>query len=89
MRERGAEVVKADLSDEASLRVAFEGVDAAYLVTNWAELMDPKAEIDQVHAMARAAKAAGVGHAIWSTLEDTAAPDSDRRPTGFCCVLMG
>lgn len=83
LRERGTEVVKADLADEASLRAAFEGADAAYLVTNWAELMDPKAEIDQAHAMARAAKAAGVGHAIWSTNDDsrqTIPADDERYP---------
>ena len=67
----GAEVVSADLDDEASLRAAFEGAHGAYLVTNFWEHFSPDREKAQAAAMARAAKAAGMQHAIWSTLEDS------------------
>ena len=83
----GAEVVSADLDDEASLRAAFEGAHGAYLVTNFWEHFSPDREKAQAAAMARAAKAAGMQHAIWSTLEDSRrfVPLSDpRMPT-----LMG
>ncbi|MCO5122505.1 MAG: NmrA family NAD(P)-binding protein [Rhizobacter sp.] len=83
----GAEVVAADLDDEASLRRAFEGAHGVYCVTNFWEHFSPDREMAQAKAMAQAAKAAGVQHAIWSTLEDSRrfVPLSDERmPT-----LMG
>lgn len=83
----GAEVVSADLDDEASLQRAFQGAHGAYLVTNFWEHFSPDREKAQAAAMARAAKAAGLKHVIWSTLEDSRrfVPLSDpRMPT-----LMG
>ena len=83
----GAEVVAGDVDDEASLRRAFEGAHAAYCVTFFWAHFSPEKEIAEAGAMARAAKAAGVRHAIWSTLDDTRkwVPLSDNRmPT-----LMG
>ena len=83
----GAEVVAADVDDEASLRKAFEGAHGAYCVTFFWAHFSPEKELAEAAAMARAAKAAGVRHAIWSTLEDTrqSVPLSDgRMPT-----LMG
>jgi uncharacterized protein YbjT (DUF2867 family) len=71
LADAGAEVVAADVDDEASLRRAFEGASGAFCVTFfWAHF---SAEKELAHAgnMARAAKAAGVRHVIWSTLEDT------------------
>jgi len=67
----GAEVVAADLDDEASLKKAFAGAHGAYLVTNFWEHFSPEKELTQARAMAKAAKDAGVKHVIWSTLEDT------------------
>lgn len=67
----GAEVVKADIDDEASLTSALQGAYGAFFVTFfWAHF---SAETEQKEAanMARAAKAAGIKHVIWSTLEDT------------------
>lgn len=81
---RGAEVVAADLDDEASLRKAFAGSYGAFLVTNYWEHFSPEKELAQAGNLARAAKAAGVQHVIWSTLEDTRkwVPLSDpRMPT--------
>jgi uncharacterized protein YbjT (DUF2867 family) len=77
----GAEVVKADLGDELSVRKSFQGAHGAYIVTNYWELMSGKKEVAQAEAGARAAKDAGVNHVIWSTLEDTRQylPTSDTR----------
>jgi uncharacterized protein YbjT (DUF2867 family) len=83
----GAEVVAADIDDEAALARAFRGAWGAYCVTFYWAHMSPEKEIAQARGMAAAAKAAGVKHVIWSTLEDTRKfiPLSDNRmPT-----LMG
>lgn len=83
----GAEVVEADLEDESSLLRAFDGADGAFIVTNyWAdrtpeeEAARTRAEMElrQAEAAARATKAAGVAHVIWSTLEDTRPHFADR-----------
>ncbi|MGE2715710.1 NmrA/HSCARG family protein [Mycolicibacterium litorale] len=76
----GADVVAADLDDEASLDRAFDGVHGAFVVTNyWAPLTPEQEakqsraerELAQARAAARALERAGVAHVIWSTLEDT------------------
>ena len=67
----GAEVVAADVDDEASLTRALQGAYGAYFVTFYWAHFSPDKEKAQVAIMARAAKAAGIRHAIWSTLEDT------------------
>jgi uncharacterized protein YbjT (DUF2867 family) len=67
----GVEVVAGDADDPSSLRAAFSGAHGVYCVTNFWEHLDPERELAQATAMARAAKAAGVAHVIWSTLEDT------------------
>jgi uncharacterized protein YbjT (DUF2867 family) len=80
----GVEVVAADLDDQASLTRAFTGAHGAFCVTNFWEHFSPEKELAQAKALAQAAKAAGVAHAIWSTLEDTRklVPLSDpRMPT--------
>ncbi|WP_408612791.1 NmrA/HSCARG family protein [Glycomyces luteolus] len=84
LAELGAEVVEADLDDEASIAKAFDGAYGAFLVTNFWEHMSPDREYEQAGNLARAAKSAGVEHAIWSTLEDTrdSVPlGDDRMPT--------
>jgi uncharacterized protein YbjT (DUF2867 family) len=80
----GAEVVRADLDDEESLKRAFGGAYGAFCVTNFWEHFSPEKEYQQAGNMARAAKAAGVRHVIWSTLEDTRTKvplSDDRMPT--------
>jgi uncharacterized protein YbjT (DUF2867 family) len=80
----GAEVVEADLDDEASLVRALQGAHGAYFVTNFWEHFSPEKEYAQAGSLARAAKAAGVHHVIWSTLEDTRKRvplSDDRMPT--------
>jgi uncharacterized protein YbjT (DUF2867 family) len=87
LREAGAEVVAADADDVQSVTRAFEGAYGAYCVTNFWEHFSPGREFTQGSNLADAAKAAGIEHAIWSTLDDvrTFVPLSDSRmPT-----LMG
>jgi NmrA-like family len=66
----GAEVVKADLDDVESLKKAFAGVHGVYAVTNFWEHFSGDKEKAQAKNIADAAKAAGVKHVVWSTLED-------------------
>jgi uncharacterized protein YbjT (DUF2867 family) len=84
LAQLGAEVVAADLEDPASVRRAFEGAYGAYCVTFFWDHFSPEKEQRQARAMAEAARAAGVKHVIWSTLEDSRrwVPLSDgRMPT--------
>jgi uncharacterized protein YbjT (DUF2867 family) len=67
----GAEVVAANVDDEASLRRAFEGAYGAFCVTFFWDHLSVEREQAEAAAMARAAKATGVQHVIWSTLDDT------------------
>jgi uncharacterized protein YbjT (DUF2867 family) len=83
----GAEVVAADVGDEESLKRAFAGAYGAFCVTFFWEHFSPEKELAHATNMARAAKHAGVRHAIWSTLENTrkwVPLEDDRMPT-----LMG
>ena len=84
---QGAEVVGADLDDEANLAGALAGAFGAYFVTNFWEHFSPEKEQAQARNMAAAARQAGLKHVIWSTLEDTrrwVPLSDDRMPT-----LMG
>lgn len=67
----GAEVVAADVDQPESVAEAFAGAYAAYCVTFYWDHFSPEKEVAQASAMAHAAKKAGLGHVIWSTLEDT------------------
>ena len=83
----GAEVVEADLDDAESVKRAFDGAYGAFCVTNFWEHFSPERELAQAAHMAEAARATGLQHVIWSTLEDTRQwipLDDDRMPT-----LMG
>ena len=80
---KGAELVKADIDDVASLTKAFAGAYGVYGVTNFWEHFSGEKEKTQAKNIAEAAKAAGVKHVIWSTLEDTRKlmkPDDKRMP---------
>jgi uncharacterized protein YbjT (DUF2867 family) len=84
LARRGAEVVRADLDDPASLREAFRGAYGAFCVTNFWEHFSPQKEIDQAANMAEAARQEGLRHVVWSTLEDTrkwVPLEDDRMPT--------
>ncbi len=67
----GAEVVSANVDDEASLATALKGAYGAFFVTFFWEHFSPDTEKQHARNMANAAKTAGVKHAIWSSLEDT------------------
>jgi uncharacterized protein YbjT (DUF2867 family) len=87
LADLGAEVVAADVSDVESLKRAFDGAYGAYCVTFYWAHMSPDKEKTEASNLAHAAQAAGVEHAIWSTLEDTrhwVPLSDDRMPT-----LMG
>lgn len=84
LAELGVDLIQADLDDQASLARAFAGAYGAYCMTNFWEHFSPDKEIAQASNMAAAAKAAGVAHVIWSTVEDTrqwVPLDDDRMPT--------
>lgn len=83
----GAEVVHGDLGDAASVDKALKGAYGAYFVTFYWAHFSPEQEKAEAAMFAKAAKKAGIKHAIWSTLEDTrelVPLDDDRMPT-----LMG
>lgn len=77
----GAEVVAADLDNPESVKKAFAGAYGAFCITNFWEHFSVDKEMAQARTMAEAAKATGVQHVIWSTLEDTRklVPLSDNR----------
>jgi len=80
----GAEVVSADMDNEEDLKRAFAGAHGAYCVTFFWAHFSPEKELAEAKAMAAAAKAAGLQHVIWSTLEDTrkwVPLSDDRMPT--------
>jgi uncharacterized protein YbjT (DUF2867 family) len=84
LAQAGAEVVAADVDDEASLTRALQGAYGAYFVTFFWAHFSPEKELAQARNMANAAKAAGVRHVVWSTLEDTrrfVPLSDDRMPT--------
>jgi uncharacterized protein YbjT (DUF2867 family) len=71
LRAAGVEVVGADIDKPETLGKAFAGAYGAFCVTNFWEHFSAEREVTQARNMAQAAKAAGVQHVIWSTLEDT------------------
>ena len=84
LHEMGAEIVQADLDDEPTVAKAFDGAYGAFMLTDFWEHLDPAREKAQAASMAEAARAAGIRHAIWSTLDDTrdrVPLDDDRMPT--------
>ncbi len=71
LAKMGAEVVAADVDDVDSLTRAFTGAYGAYCVTFFWDHFSGEKETVEGRNLARAAKAAGIQHAIWSTFEDT------------------
>lgn len=67
----GAEIAHGDLDAPATLAGAFAGARGVFAVTNFWEHFSPEREYRQAGHIAAAARDAGVGHLIWSTLEDT------------------
>jgi uncharacterized protein YbjT (DUF2867 family) len=80
----GAEVVAADVDNPETLKKAFAGAYGAFCVTFFWAHFSPEKEMANAQSMAQAAKAAGLKHVIWSTLEDTrkwVPLNDDRMPT--------
>jgi uncharacterized protein YbjT (DUF2867 family) len=71
LRAQGVEVVAGDADKPETLTKAFSGAYGAFLLTNFWEHFSAEREVTQARNMAQAAKAAGLQHVIWSTLEDT------------------
>jgi uncharacterized protein YbjT (DUF2867 family) len=87
LRAQGAEVVEANIDDVESLTKAFAGTYGAFCVTFYWSHLSPEKEKAEAANLAKAAKAAGLQHVVWSTLEDTRTfvpLSDDRMPT-----LMG
>jgi uncharacterized protein YbjT (DUF2867 family) len=70
LKAMGAEVVAADVDDVESLKKAFEGAYGAYCVTFFWAHFSPEKELQQARNLAEAARATGLKHVVWSTLED-------------------
>ena len=67
LKTQGAEVVKADLDDEASVRAALKGAWGAYAVQNtWTAGVE--GEEAQGHRFAKAAHAEGVQHYVYASV---------------------
>ena len=67
LASQGAEIVKADLDDEASLRSALKGAWGAYAVQNtWTAGVD--GEEAQGHRFAKIAKEAGIQHYVYASV---------------------
>ena len=84
LKKLGAEVVAGDVDDAESVRKALKDAYGAYFVTFFWAHFSPEKELAEARIFAEAAKAAGIKHAIWSTLEDTrefVPLSDDRMPT--------
>jgi uncharacterized protein YbjT (DUF2867 family) len=81
LAKQGAEVMAVDVDNAESLKKAFAGAYGAFCVTFFWEHFSAEKEMAEAQSMAAAAKATGVQHTIWSTLEDTRqwVPLSDNR----------
>ncbi|XP_029432317.1 nmrA-like family domain-containing protein 1 [Rhinatrema bivittatum] len=78
LKQQGAEVVKGDLDDKKSLVTAFTGISAAFVVTNFWELigktkdasLSKDKEIQQGKLVADIAKSLDLKHVVFSGLEN-------------------
>ena len=82
LKEKGVEMVAADLNDPASVKKAVEGAAVVFAVTNFWEKMSYDNEVEQGKNIVNAAKAAGVERLIWSSLVNVSKGGSS---TFFCC----
>jgi len=90
LKKLGVEVVAGDLNDVKSLEKAFHGAHGVFGVTNFWEGMSKENEIKQGKHLADAAKAAGVKHFVWSTLDHCDVPHFDGKAVvGDYCTTIG
>ena len=72
LSQAGADVVAFDMDgDVIEMSKALKGVYGLFVVTNYWEHFDQERESKQAQAVIRAGEIAGVGHYVWSTLDDT------------------
>jgi len=69
LKEKGCEIVEANLDNVESLKKAFAGAYGVFAVTNFLELFSVEKEVQQGKDIADAARATGVQHTVWSTLD--------------------
>uniref|UniRef100_A0AAA9SWI5 NmrA-like family domain-containing protein 1 n=2 Tax=Bos TaxID=9903 RepID=A0AAA9SWI5_BOVIN len=70
LRDLGAEVVKGDLNDKASVEAALKGAYGAFLVTNSWDHFSKEKEVCQGKVVADVAKSQGLKHVVYSGLEN-------------------
>ncbi|XP_010174300.2 nmrA-like family domain-containing protein 1 [Antrostomus carolinensis] len=70
LKQRGAEVVRADQDDERSLELALAGAYGAFIVTNFWEHNSKEKEIAQGKRLADLSKRLGLRHVVYSGLEN-------------------
>uniref|UniRef100_A0A671F7F1 NmrA-like family domain-containing protein 1 n=1 Tax=Rhinolophus ferrumequinum TaxID=59479 RepID=A0A671F7F1_RHIFE len=70
LRDLGAEVVKGDLNDEASVEAALKGTYGAFVVTSFWDHHSKEKEVCQGKLVADAAKRLGLQHVVYSGLEN-------------------
>ncbi|PYH88976.1 nmrA family transcriptional regulator [Aspergillus ellipticus CBS 707.79] len=68
LAEQGAELVKADLEDKDSLRLALKNAYGVFVLTNFMESFDAAAETRQGKNIADIVKELDVKHLVWSSL---------------------
>lgn len=75
LRAAGAHPVAADLHDPATLPAVLDGAYGVFSVQNyWDPAVGYEGEISQAHALAAAARTAGVRHFVQSTMADAPGP---------------
>ncbi|XP_068823902.1 nmrA-like family domain-containing protein 1 isoform X5 [Capricornis sumatraensis] len=70
LRLQGAEVVKGDQDDEASMELALSGAHATFIVTNYWENCSQEREVKQGKLLADLAKRLGLRYVVYSGLEN-------------------
>ncbi|XP_009986917.1 PREDICTED: nmrA-like family domain-containing protein 1, partial [Tauraco erythrolophus] len=70
LKQRGAEIVKADQDDEPSLELALAGAYGAFVVTNFWDHLSKEREIAQGKRLADLSKRLGLRHVVYSGLEN-------------------
>ncbi|XP_047388642.1 nmrA-like family domain-containing protein 1 isoform X2 [Sciurus carolinensis] len=70
LRLQGAEVMKGDQDDEASMELALTGAHAAFIVTNYWENCSQAQEVKQGKLLADLAKRLGLRYVVYSGLEN-------------------
>lgn len=84
LKRLGVDVVAGDVDDKDSVTKALAGAYGAYFVTFFWAHFSPEKEYEEAKTFAEAAKATGIQHAVWSTLEDVrqfVPLDDDQIPT--------